>query len=67
MAMRVAMNPMESAYAVLLENGLDGAGEALCILVNEAAKIERSEFLGASPYARSANQRDYGLLVKSSG
>jgi hypothetical protein len=31
------------------ENGLDGAGEALRILVNEAAKVERSEFLGAAP------------------
>lgn len=59
MAMRVETNPMESAYAVLLENGLDGAGEALRILVNEAAKIERSEFLGAAPYERSATRRDY--------
>ena len=59
MAMRVETNPLEAAYAVLLENGLDGAGEALRILVNEAAKIERSEFLGAAPYERSANRRDY--------
>jgi len=49
MAMRVETNPLETAYAVLLENGLDGAGEALRILVNEAAKVERSEFLGAAP------------------
>jgi hypothetical protein len=49
MAMRIETNPPEAAYAVLLENGLDGAGEALCILVNEAAKNERSRFLGAHP------------------
>jgi transposase-like protein len=59
MAMRVETNPLETAYAVLLENGLDGAGEALRILVNEAAKIERSEFLGAAPYERTATRRDY--------
>ena len=49
MAMRVETNPLEAAYAVLLEHGLDGAGVALRILVNEAAKVERSEFLGAAP------------------
>jgi transposase-like protein len=59
MAMRVQHNPLEAAYAVLLEHGLDGAGEALRILVNEAAKIERSEFLGAQPYERTATRRDY--------
>jgi len=53
MAMRVETNPLEAAYAVLLEHGLDGAGEALRILVNEAAKVERSQFLGAAPYERS--------------
>jgi transposase-like protein len=59
MAMRVETNPLETAYAVLLEHGLDGAGVALRILVNEAVKIERSEFLGAAPYERTATRRDY--------
>jgi putative transposase len=59
MAMRVEPHPLETAYAVLLDNGLDGAGEALRILVNEAARIERAEFLGAAPYERTANRRDY--------
>ena len=59
MAIRVETNPLEAAYGVLLEHGLDGAGEALRILVNEAAKIERSQFLGAAPYERSENRRDY--------
>jgi hypothetical protein len=58
MAMRVETNPLEAAYAALLEHGLDGAGEALRILVNEAAKIERAEFLGAKPYERTATRRD---------
>ena len=59
MAMRVENNPLEAAYAVLLENGLDGAGEALRILVNEAAKIERDAFIGARPYERTETRRDY--------
>jgi len=58
MAMRVETNPLETAYAVLLEHGLDGAGEALRILVDEAAKIERSAFLSAAPYERTATCRD---------
>jgi hypothetical protein len=40
MAQHVDSNPLEAAYAALLSQGLDGAGEALRILVNEAAKIE---------------------------
>jgi putative transposase len=58
MAMRVQTNPLETAYALLLEHGLDGASEALRILVDEAAKIERSAFLGAGPYERTATCRD---------
>jgi hypothetical protein len=34
MAQHVERNPLEAAYAALLANGLDGAGEALRILVN---------------------------------
>ena len=42
MAQRVEPHPLDGAYAALLENGLDGAGEALRILVNEASKQARS-------------------------
>ena len=58
MAMRVGTNPLESAYAVLIEDDLDGAGEALRILVNEAAKIERDAFIGARPYERTETRRN---------
>ena len=40
----------------LIENGLDGLGEALCILINEAMKIERTDLLQATPYERSENR-----------
>jgi len=59
MAMRVEHHPLESAFAALLANGLDGAGEALRILVNEASKIERAHFLNAQPHERTADRADY--------
>jgi transposase-like protein len=59
MAQRVDHNPLEAAYAALLANGLDGAGEALRILVNEASKIERAHFLNARPHERTPERADY--------
>ena len=59
MAMRVETNPLEAAYAALLTHGLDGAGEALRILVNEASKIERAQHLNAQPYERSEGRSGY--------
>ncbi len=56
MAMQVEHNPLEAAYAALLSQGLDGAGEALRILVNEASKIERGHHLNAAPYERHAER-----------
>jgi len=47
---------IRAAMESLIENGLDGMGEALRILMNEAMKIERSEFLHAAPYQRSAER-----------
>ena len=64
MAQRVEGNPLEAAYAALLAQGLDGAGEALRILVNEAAKIERSEYLGAKPHERTPERRDHANRFK---
>lgn len=59
MAQRVEHNPLDGAMAALLSQGLDGAGEALRILVNEASKIERSMHLNAQPYERSDERRDH--------
>jgi transposase-like protein len=59
MAQRVDHHPLEAAFAALLEHGLDGAGEALRILVNEASKIERAAFLNALPHQRTAERTDY--------
>lgn len=59
MAMRVEQHPLEAAFAVLLANGLDGAGEALRILVDEASKIERNHYLNARPHERTDARVDY--------
>ena len=52
-------HPLDAVLDALRENGLSGAAEALRILVNEAAKIEREEYLGAKRYERSENRKDY--------
>ena len=53
MARRVEHHPLDAAFAALLNNGLDGAGEALRILVNEASRIERNHFLNVQPHERT--------------
>lgn len=59
MVQRLEHHPLDAAFAALLANGLDGAGEALRILVNEASKIERAQFLNARPHERTAERTDY--------
>ena len=56
---------MHQAYTCQLQNGLDGAAEALRILVNEASRIERAQHLQAMPYQRSAQRQDYANGYKS--
>ncbi len=56
---------LQSAYACLLANGLDGAGEALRILVNEASRIERAQYLQAKPYERNNERIDHANGYKS--
>jgi putative transposase len=52
-------NPLNEAHAHLLAHGLDGAAEALRILVNEASVIERADYLKAAPFERSVARTDY--------
>jgi putative transposase len=59
MAQRVEHHPLEAAFSALLDHGLDGAGEALRILVNEASKIERTWFQNAQPHERTQERTDY--------
>lgn len=59
MAQLVEPHPLEAAFAALIDYGLDGAGEALRILVNAASKIERAQFLNAHPHERTPDRTDY--------
>ena len=59
MAHRVEHHPLNAAFAVLLANGLSGAGVALRILLNEATKIERPHFLNVQPHERTSERTDY--------
>lgn len=59
MAQGIEHRPLDAAFAALLTNGLDGAGEALRILANEASRIERNHFLNAQPHERTAECTDY--------
>ncbi len=52
---------------ILSENGLDGMARALEVLMNEAMRAERAEFLGAQPHQRTESRRGYanGFKPKS--
>lgn len=62
MAQCIEHHCMDAVFAVLLASGLDGAGEVLRILVNEASKSERAHFLNtllgmnAQPHERTAGR-----------
>ncbi len=43
----------------LTEKGFEGMARAVEILLNEAMKLERSEFLGAGPYERNVQRQGY--------
>jgi putative transposase len=44
---------------VLSDNGLNGLGSAVALLINEAMKIERSRHLNAAPYERTELRNGY--------
>ena len=50
MACRVHDNKIQDAVALIAENGFEGLGEVIALLINEAMLIERSRYLKATPY-----------------
>ena len=56
MAQRVENRSIDDALELLKENGFDGMAEAVTLLMNVAMAAERSEYLGARPYERSATR-----------
>jgi transposase-like protein len=58
-------NAAFEAVQLLAENGFDGMAEAIAILLNEAMKLERQEYLGAGPYQRSEERRTHANGFKN--
>jgi len=49
----------DQVLEVLIENGLEGMATAMEVIVNEAMKLERADFLRAEPHERTADRRGY--------
>ena len=50
---------LNSAMELLIDNGFEGAAEAIAVLLNTAMAVERSAYLDAQPYERTAERRGY--------
>ncbi len=59
MTYRVEDNALEQVFELLADEGFDGMGQALGVLLNEMMKIERSSHLQAGPYERSECRQGY--------
>jgi len=51
--------PMSQALEALTDEGFGGMAEAIRVLMNEAMKLERSNFLEAEPHERTETRRGY--------
>ena len=59
MAQRLENRSIDEAVELLKENGFDGLAEAVTVLMNSAMVSERSGYLCAAPYERSAHRLGY--------
>lgn len=50
---------LSQVLELLSEQGFDGMANAMEILINEAMKLERAEFIGAAPHERSTSRRGW--------
>ncbi|WP_459890663.1 IS256 family transposase [Desulfothermus okinawensis] len=48
---------VREALELITEEGLDGMGKAVKLLINLAMEVERDKYLGVLPYERSENRR----------
>jgi transposase-like protein len=56
---------IRTVLEIINENGLEGIGEAVSILINEAMKVERSSALNASPWERTEYRSGYANGFKN--
>lgn len=59
MAQRLEDKTIEGAVELLKTNGFEALGDAVTVLVNSAMVAERSDYLGAAPYERTASRLSY--------
>lgn len=52
-------NGVRTAVELITEHGLDGLGDAVSMLINEAMRLERERHLVAAPYERTLQRRGY--------
>ena len=52
-------NQAVSAAELIADRGLEGLGEAVSMLINEAMRLERERHLGVAPYERSPRRAGY--------
>lgn len=58
-------NEFQMAVQLLTDHGLESMAGALQILLNEAMKIERAQYLKAAPYQRTAERKSYANGFKN--
>ena len=56
---------IRTVLEIINENGLEGIGEAVSILINEAMKVERSSALNARPWERTDERVGYANGFKN--
>ena len=54
-----------AAVQHILDNGLEGLGEALRLVIDQAMKIERSQVLQAQPHQRTDQRQGYANGFKN--
>jgi putative transposase len=59
MTHQIQSTDLNNAVQLLANNGFEGMASAIQILFNEAMKLERNEYIGAEPYQRTEQRRDY--------
>jgi len=67
MTHRTDCTSVEQVLEILCEQGFEGMASAIEMLINEAMKIERSEFLQAGPYERNDDRRGHANGYKPKG
>ena len=65
MAIRVNDTKLSDVAEIISENGMDGVGDAIQILINQAMIIERDRHLHAQAYERTESRTGYANGFKS--